>query len=186
MSEFHDDYPEYELMAHHSEEVGKATRKKLWRVFWIMLLITMGELVVGYNAEAWGFLDSHRASTLGLKFFFLFFTIAKAAFIVLSFMHLGDEKKSLKWVILGPYCTFIVYLAVMVAVGEGSYSQPHRAEMDPNVVKQAAEHKKPGGGAHHEAGAEGKESGESHEAVGVEGHDAAGSGSHEDAGAEHK
>ena len=30
MSEFHDDYPQYELMAHHSDEAGVAKRKKLW------------------------------------------------------------------------------------------------------------------------------------------------------------
>ncbi len=168
MSEFHDDYPQYELMAHHSEEVGKTTRKKLWRVFWIMLTITLAELVVGFNAESWGLLDSHRATTLGLKFFFIFFTIAKAAFIVLSFMHLGDEKKSLKWVILAPYCTFIIYLACMVSITEGGYSQSRRADMDPNVVKQAAEHKRAGGGEHQEATEEGKESGKLQEGAGAE------------------
>ena len=170
MNEFNDDYPEYELMAHHSEEVGKVTRKKLWRVFWIMFFITLGELVVGYNAEAWGLLDDHRATMFGLKVFFIFFTIAKASFIVLSFMHLGDEKKSLKWVILAPYCSFIVYLAVMAAIGEGSYSKMRRSEMDPYVVKQAAEHKRKGGGEHKEAGSEVKES----------------KAGQEDAGAEHK
>jgi cytochrome c oxidase subunit 4 len=151
MSEFNDNYPQYELMAHHSEEVGKVTRKKLWRVFWIMFFITLGELIVGYNAEAWGLLDDHRATMLGLKVFFIFFTIAKASFIILSFMHLGDEKKSLKWVILAPYCCFIVYLAMMLAIGEGSYSKMRRSGMDPNVEKQASEHKRKGGGEHQEA-----------------------------------
>jgi cytochrome c oxidase subunit 4 len=154
MSEFHDDFPQYELMAHHSEQAGKGIRKKLWRVFWIMLGITLMELLVGYNAESWGLLDNHRATTFGLKVFFVFFTIAKAAFIVLSFMHLGNERKELKWVIIGPYCTFIVYLAFMVSVGEGGYSQSRRAEMDPNVVKQAADHKRPGWGSHNESASE--------------------------------
>ena len=162
MSEFHDDFPNYELMAHHSEEDGVKKRKKLWQVFWIMFGITVLELVVGFKAESWGFLNNVRGTTFGLKLFFVFFTIAKAAFIVLSFMHLGDEKKALKWVILGPYCVFIVYLAVMASIGEGGYSQPHRADMDPNVVIQAAEHKRVGGGEHHEATEEHKEGGEEH------------------------
>jgi cytochrome c oxidase subunit IV len=34
----------------------------------------------------------------------------KAGYIVLSFMHLGDEKKSLKYMILVPYFIFILYL----------------------------------------------------------------------------
>lgn len=151
MSEFHDDYPQYELMAHHSEEEGKKKRRKLWNVFWIMLGLTLAELVVGFKAESWGLLNEHRATTTGLKIFFVLFTIFKAGFIVLSFMHLGDEKKAFKWVILAPYCSFIVYLAVMASIGEGGYSQPHRADMDANVVTQAAEHKRPGGGEHHEA-----------------------------------
>lgn len=157
MSEFHDDYPNYEMMAHHGEAEGKVIRKKLWQVFWIMLGITLLELVVGFKAEAWGLLDNFRATTTGLKIFFIFFTIAKAAFIVMSFMHLGHEKKDLKWVILGPYCLFIVYLAIMASIGEGAYSQPHRADMDPYVVTQAADHKRPGGGQHHEAAGEHKE-----------------------------
>lgn len=168
MSEFHDDYPNYEMMAHHSEEAGVGKRKKLWQVFWIMFGITILELVVGFKAEAWGLLTDHRATTTGLKIFFVFFTIAKAAFIVLSFMHLGDEQKSLKWVILGPYCTFIVYLAVMASIGEGGYSQPHRADMDHNVVSQAADHKRPGGGEHHEGTEEHKE-GSQEEHGGAEG-----------------
>ena len=163
MSEFHDDYPQYEMMAHHSEEEGKIKRRKLWNVFWIMLGITLLELLVGYKAESWGMLNDHRATTLGLKIFFVFFTIAKAAFIVLSFMHLGDEKKSLKWVILGPYIAFILYLACMASIGEGSYSQSRRMDMDKNVVEQAAKAKQPGGGHHEEAAGEEKGSEEHHD-----------------------
>jgi len=150
MSEFHDDYPNYELMAQHSEEEGKVKRKKLWQVFWIMFGITILELVVGFKAESWGLLNELRGTTVGLKLFFLFFTIAKAAYIVLAFMHLGHEKKSLKWVILAPYCVFIVYLAIMISVGEGNYAKIHREDMDKNVVDQAAQHKQPDGGLHHE------------------------------------
>ncbi|MBL7891619.1 MAG: cytochrome C oxidase subunit IV family protein [Bacteroidia bacterium] len=159
MSEFHDDFPNYEMMAHHSEEAGVGKRKKLWQVFWIMFGITILELIVGFKAEAWGLLNEQRATTTGLKIFFVFFTIAKAAFIVLSFMHLGDEKKTLKWVILAPYCVFIVYLAVMASVGEGGYSQHHRTDMDHNVVEQAADHKRVGGGGHHDAAEEHHEEG---------------------------
>ena len=54
MSEFHDDYPSYETLAHHSEEEGKKTRKTLWRVFWYMLAITIFELAVGSMAPSHG------------------------------------------------------------------------------------------------------------------------------------
>jgi cytochrome c oxidase subunit IV len=42
----------------------------------------------------------------------------KAAYIVLIFMHLGDEKKSLKYVVLLPYALFILYL-IFIGVYEG-------------------------------------------------------------------
>lgn len=146
MSEFHDDYPQYELMAHHSEEEGKVKRKKLWRVFWIMLAITLVELVVGFKAESLGWLTNLRGTTLGMKMFFIIATIAKAGYIVLSFMHLGDEKKAMKWMIIAPYSAFIVYLAVMVSMGEGTYTLGIRSQVDPNVLLQSETMKK--GGAH--------------------------------------
>ena len=129
MSEFHDDYPQYELMAHHSEEVGMVTRKKLWRVFWYMLFITILELVVGFN--------NHYFSKLFLMFFFIGFTIIKASFIVLAFMHLGDEKKVMKWVILAPFTVFIIYLVYIVTT-EGSYSLNYRMKMDAKIMEQKA------------------------------------------------
>ena len=127
MSEFHDDYPQYELMAHHSEEAGKGKRKKLWKVFWYMLAITIIELMVGFNNE--------HFSKLFLMFFFIVFTIIKAGFIVLAFMHLGDEKKAMKWVILAPFSMFIVYL-VYIVVTEGTYSMGFRNKMDAKIMEQ--------------------------------------------------
>ena len=150
MSEFHDNYPQYELMAHHSEAEGVVKRKKLWNVFWIMLFITIAELIIGTVAEKMGWLTATRQSSFGLKVIYITLTIFKAGFIVLSFMHLGDEKKSFKWVVIGPYVGFIMYLCFMATIGEGSYSGKHRTDVDPNIVKQAQELKRPGGGEHHE------------------------------------
>jgi cytochrome c oxidase subunit IV len=42
----------------------------------------------------------------------------KAAYIVLVFMHLGDEKRNLKYVILLPYALFIMYL-IFIGLYEG-------------------------------------------------------------------
>ena len=55
--EFHDDYPQYEMLAHHSEEEGKLKRRKLWNVFWIMLAVTIVELIIGSFSLQWGLLD---------------------------------------------------------------------------------------------------------------------------------
>jgi len=42
----------------------------------------------------------------------------KAAYIVLVFMHLGDERPNLKKVVLAPYMLFIGYL-LFIAISEG-------------------------------------------------------------------
>jgi len=114
--EFHDDYPSYETMANHSEEDGKKARKVLWKVFWVMLFITIFELIVGSMAPGRGW-----SGTMGLKVLFIGLTVVKAGAIVLWFMHLGHEVKFLKYVILIPYMVFILYTVFIVLV-EGVYS----------------------------------------------------------------
>ncbi|MBA3707095.1 MAG: cytochrome C oxidase subunit IV family protein [Bacteroidetes bacterium] len=135
MSEFHDDYPQYEFLAHHSEEEGKLKRRKLWNVFWIMLVVTIVELIIGSFAMKWGLLDAERRSTVTLKFIFIGLTILKAFYIVFRFMHLGDEKKAMRYAILTPYTMFILYLMYII-VGEANYSLTHKAKMDELIVNQ--------------------------------------------------
>jgi cytochrome c oxidase subunit IV len=53
-----------------------------------------------------------------IKIAFVVLTLVKAAYIVLSFMHLGDERKNLKYVILLPYALFILYL-IFIGTSEG-------------------------------------------------------------------
>ncbi len=153
MSEFHDDYPQYELMAHHSEEEGKKKRRTLWNVFWIMLVVTIVELIIGFQAKEWGLLDSEdRTSTTTLKIIFVGLTLLKAFYIIFKFMHLGDEKKWMRYCILAPYMAFILYL-VFIIVGEANYSLEHKAKMDQIIVDQKVrlnEEAKKGG--HHDAG----------------------------------
>ncbi len=102
-----DDIIEYSLDAHHSEEEGKKIRKKILMVTFWMTFITLVEVVVGI------FLG--RSMTTGItwqiiKYGYIVLTIIKAGFIVINFMHLGDERKSLKYMILVPYFIFICYL----------------------------------------------------------------------------
>lgn len=138
MSEFHDNYPQYELMAHHSEEEGKVKRKKLWRVFWYMLAITIIELIIGFYAKEMHLLNDDRTSTGVLKFIFIGLTILKAFFIVFSFMHLGDEKKMFKYSVIVPYTVFILYL-VYICIAEAVYAGEHKEKMDELIVKQKIE-----------------------------------------------
>jgi cytochrome c oxidase subunit 4 len=132
MSEFHDDYPSYEHMAHHSEEEGKKARRTLWNVFWVMLAITLFELVIGSMAPGHGW-----SGTLWLKTLFIGLTIAKAAAIVMWFMHLGHEVKFFKYVVLVPYLIFMSY-TIFIVLDEGIYSghAENRTKVDPILIKQ--------------------------------------------------
>ncbi len=113
--EFHDNYPQYETMYQHDETHGKQIRSKLWKVFWLLLAITLVELFVGFNATKWGLLGGTF-----LKFFFIGLTLVKAGGIVLVFMHLIDETKFMRYTILLPYSVFIAYLIFIILV-EGTY-----------------------------------------------------------------
>lgn len=149
MSEFHDDYPQYELMAHHSEEEGKVKRRKLWNVFWIMLAITIAELIIGSYASNLGLLSDDRTSGGLLKAIFISLTIAKAFYIVFSFMHLGHEKKMLKYSILAPYLIFILYL-IYIVIAEAIYCGIHKEKMDDLIVKQKIELNEAAAAGHHD------------------------------------
>lgn len=100
-----DDQIEYSLDAHHSEEEGQALRKKIRFVTVLLTAVTIVEVLLGVFASGW----------IGVKWevvklAFIIMTIVKAGYIVLVFMHLGDERKTFKYVVLGPYCLFILYL----------------------------------------------------------------------------
>jgi caa(3)-type oxidase subunit IV len=157
MSEFHDNYPQYEVMANHGEAEGKENRKTLWRVFWVMLLITIFELVVGFMAPEKGW-----SGTLWLKTLFISLTVVKAAAIVMWFMHLKHEVKFFKWAILSMYIGLMFYL-IFIVLTEGTYSggKAHRSNVDPIFVEQQAALK----AGHHGAA--------SHEAAPAAGHEEA-------------
>ena len=108
-----DDVIEYSLEAHHSEEKGKKIRKKIWQVTAILTAITIFEVAVGstikQSSDYWQV----------VKWIFIGLTLLKAGYIVLVFMHLGEERKAMKYVILVPYFIFIIYL-IFIALYEGT------------------------------------------------------------------
>lgn len=112
-----DDVIEYSLHAHHSEEEGVKVRKKIWMVTAILSVITLVEVLVG------AFMPRDSVSNLTwefIKYGYILLTVVKAGYIVLIFMHLGDEKKGLKYMILVPYILFILYL-IFIVLTEAAY-----------------------------------------------------------------
>ena len=103
----------YALNAHHDEAKGKKIRKKIIQVTVLLTVITAIEVILGgvikQDSGAWGF----------VKWSFIVMTLVKAGYIVLVFMHLGDERKNLRWTILAPYLFFAVYL-IFILLREGT------------------------------------------------------------------
>jgi cytochrome c oxidase subunit 4 len=108
-----DDIIEYSLDTHHDEATGVQMRKKIWKVTAILTIITIVEVALG------AFIKQHSAIWPLVKWSFIALTVVKAAYIVLVFMHLGDEKKILKYVVLLPYFIFIAYL-IFIGLTEGT------------------------------------------------------------------
>jgi cytochrome c oxidase subunit IV len=108
-----DDLIEYSLHNHHDEAKGKSIRKKIIQVTVLLTIITTVEVFLGalikQSSDAWAF----------VKWSFIIMTLIKAAYIVMVFMHLGDEKKALRNVILIPYALFILYL-IFILIWEGT------------------------------------------------------------------
>ena len=111
-----DDIIEYSLDTHHSEEKGVELRKVIWKVAFWMTIITAAEVVVGILFPKSGVSEW---AWFGIKLGYIILTLVKGAFIVLTFMHLGEERKGLKYVILLPYFAFGSYL-IFVLINEGN------------------------------------------------------------------
>lgn len=103
----------YSLNATHDEEHGKAIRKKIIFVTILLTAITTVEVLLGIyikqGTDLWAY----------VKWSFIIMTLVKAAYIVLVFMHLGDERKSLRYMILVPYAIFALYL-IFVGITESN------------------------------------------------------------------
>ena len=114
----------YALNAHHSEEEGVMIRKKIAFVTILLTAITAVEVAMGIIFK--------RAETFTwetIKWSFIVLTLVKAGYIVMIFMHLGDERKNLRNTIMVPYFIFILYLIYIClteALGHlGNFSTLH-------------------------------------------------------------
>jgi caa(3)-type oxidase subunit IV len=100
---------------HRTPEQSRAVRKKIFLVTALLSVITIVEVLVGIY-----FSKTHVSPgtwTL-IKWFYIIMTLVKAGYIVLVFMHLGDEKKSLRATILLPMVLIIYFIFICLFEGE--------------------------------------------------------------------
>jgi cytochrome c oxidase subunit IV len=103
------------IMNHHfnhdvKSEESKKQIGRIWKVFWILLVVTVIEVILGM------FFSHHMPKAL-VAFFFLSLTLLKAGYIVSVFMHLGDEKKNFLITVLIPLVLFIWFIIAFLADG---------------------------------------------------------------------
>ena len=92
----------------------------IWKVFWILLVVTSVEVLLGINQPE--ILVGNRfLETSLLNHIFIVLTLVKAGYIVLVFMHLGFERTTFKWTILIPAFILIPYL-LFILLSEGGYA----------------------------------------------------------------
>jgi len=82
--------------------------KKIWKTALILLVITLAEFVMAFTMDRGILLYS----------LFIILTIWKAKYIMMEFMHLGEEAKPLFYSIIVPLI-FLVWL-VITLIKEGS------------------------------------------------------------------
>ena len=93
----------------HPEHTGGT--KRIWRVFWLLSIITIAELCLGlsiYTIHKGPNPDS--TWVLVFKGVVCILTLAKAFYIVSVFMHLGDEIRNMIMTIVVPLCLFIWFI----------------------------------------------------------------------------
>jgi cytochrome c oxidase subunit IV len=101
------------LKNHHSDVKSPESKKqigRIWKVFWILLVVTVVEVVLGM------YFSNSMPKAL-IAFFFLALTLFKAGYIVAIFMHLGDEVKSFLITVLIPLTLFIWFIIAFLADG---------------------------------------------------------------------
>lgn len=101
------------VLAHHTDvnsTESKTQIKRIWRVFWILLVITVLEVGMGMYL-------SHSMPKALVNFLFLALTLLKAGYIVAIFMHLGDELKNFMVTVLIPLVLFVWFIIAFLADG---------------------------------------------------------------------
>src|ERR1700749_4931833 len=94
-----------EITFHHEPS---GSTKRIWKVFWILLIITMVELGLGLALYAFDLPEGLRMHLI--KGVIIVLSLAKAYYIVSVFMHLGDEFRNMIMTIVVPLTLFFWFI----------------------------------------------------------------------------
>lgn len=123
-----------EVTIHHEPS---SDTKRIWRTFWVLLIITIIELGLGLllYATDWG-----PNLNLAVKGVITILSLAKAFYIVSIFMHLGDEIRNMIMTIVVPLLLFIWFISAFL--WDGSSYRDLRNSYDKHFEERTAVEKK--------------------------------------------
>jgi len=99
--------------------IAPSKTKWIWRIFWIMLIVTIFEVSVAFLNGEYHFLPWKVQ-----KILFISLTLVKAYYIVFGFMHLGHEQFNFKLTI-SLTSILLIYFIILLMI-EGDYSMDYR------------------------------------------------------------
>ena len=108
-------------VVHHHEP--SASTKRIWKTFWILLIITIIELGLGLLMYA---TEMNSWIILFIKGVICILTLAKAFYIVSVFMHLGDEIRNMIMTIVVPLFLFVWFIAAFLWDGNSFRNMRNR------------------------------------------------------------
>ena len=124
----------------HHHVPGKENVKRIWKTFWVLLIITVIELGLGLLMYA---TDFPHWLDLAIKGTIAILTLAKAFYIVSIFMHLGDEIRNMIMTIAVPLMLFIWFIAAFL--WDGNSYKNLRNTYDKHFEERTTEKKDAGG-----------------------------------------
>lgn len=113
-----------EVTIHHEPA---NTTKRIWKVFWILLIITVVELSLGISLYLLDLPEGLRMHLI--KGVIIILSLAKAYYIVSVFMHLGDEIRNMVMTVVVPLMLFIWF--ILAFLGDGNSYRNLRNKYDP-------------------------------------------------------
>ncbi len=105
----------------HDDHAGM-TKGRIWKVFFILLFITVIEFIIALWAIPGGHLTQHTGN-----YIYIGLTLLKAFYIVAYFMHLKFEKRGLQLALTVSFI-FIIYFIVLMLI-EGGYIHDHMPQL---------------------------------------------------------
>jgi cytochrome c oxidase subunit IV len=139
MEQHHHISPEISVTTHHDPST-----KRIWKTFWVLLFITLIELVLGLSM----YWFPHLADWLvmAIKGIIIILSLAKAFYIVSIFMHLGDEIRNMIMTIVVPLMLFVWFIGAFL--WDGHSWRELRNDYDPYKKEESTRKAEP----HHEEG----------------------------------